>query len=353
MGLFSWLSGLFGRKKVKVPDKVVEFRNRPRAKGAATAQSRGDYGSSNRDYSPREESSAQQSASKDYFDLAGDRAEREKAKREAEEMAASQSPEEPEPAPAPAYDFGAQFDSKPAEAEPAPETAPSVEDDYSPLDLAREISGETETASETYQEPEYLKIDQTAGAFAEEQPVPAEESLIKTAEADSEKPGAIELGASVPPETAASEPETTAPEPEPEAEEIEPLAGGIIQDEHALETLDVETVEGQGTVTIERKRIETKTINVAGDPFDLVLYEYQNGTKAARVPRAAIEKMTEVAKQNNLKVLPRRQNAAIMAGRYLDVPRAQLQDLAEKEKYHLVDFTDTYYEICFGDLPEA
>ncbi len=343
MGLFSWLSGLFGRKKAKIPERVVEFRNRPRAKSAASAPDARD-----RDYAPQEEPVQQSASRTDYFDLAGDRAERERSTQseapapEPQETEYEIGPSE-EPASAPAYDIGEQEAVEPQEPEQA--SAPAPEDDYSPLDLAREI-GASAPAPEVYQEPDYLKIDQTAGAISSEEPEAAPQTFAP--------PPAPEPEPEPEPAPApAPAPEPAVRRPEPEIKEETQAVSASIDDEHALETLDVETVEGQGTVTIERKRIETKSINVAGEPFELALYEYQNGTKACRVPRAAIEKMTEVAKQNNLKVLPRRQNAAIMAGRYLDVPRSQLQELAEKEKYHLVDFTDTYYEICFGDLPEA
>lgn len=346
MGLFSWLSGLFGRKKANIPDRIVEFRNRPRAKSAGGPAAATFEPRERQQYMPREEVKPA-SGGKDYFDLAGDRAERERAAKEAE-AAASQpeqaymEPEEPEVSIESAAEVSVQAEG------PAPET----DDDYSPLDLAREISGGGESAPQTYEEPEYLKVDQSVGAIEQEAPsVEAEPDFGQTESA------VIELGGE-PAQQAEPEPVEAAPveEPKPAEPERAPdpeLAGGTIDDEHALETLDVETVEGQGTVTIERKRIETKTINVAGEPFELAIYEYQNSTRAVRVPRAAIDKMTDVAKANNLKVLPRRQNAAIMAGRYLDVPRAKLQELAEQEKYHLVDFTDTYYEICFGDLPQS
>jgi hypothetical protein len=199
----------------------------------------------------------------------------------------------------------------------------------------------------------YTPVSQEAGdeAAVEERaaPEPPKPSPIGAETVSSYVKEAPTSEAAEPKTQPAAESSGSKQEPSVDAEIAEEGEG--VSEEHLLDKLKAPTVEGANTVTLERKRVETKTINIGGEYFDIALYQYQNGTSAARVPRAAIEKMTDIAKQNNLKVLPRHQNAAIMAGRFLGIARAELQERAEKENYHLVDFTDTYYEICFGELP--
>ncbi|MEP0814068.1 MAG: hypothetical protein HRF49_05325 [bacterium] len=379
MGLFSWLGRLFGKKQSKIPAKIVEYRSRPGKQGSVRfsepkPSSTYTPSTSYTPRSPREKHQEPPAAERDLFDLAGDRAERRRAaEAKAREEAAAQEqaktdrwssapgaspfetdkrPEpEPEPEPQPdrwsspsgasPFETAAQPEKAP---EPEPATAPPPADDWSPLDLAREIKSAHPEAASAPAEASATSVDteEPVVELGGEAASPEELSAMGVT-VEEPKPEA----ATAPVEeayrpAASAEP---AAEPEPEHEEEE--------DSHLLDKIKVQTVEGAGTITIQRKRIETKSMNIGGETFEIAIFEYQNKSKAARVPRAAIEKMTEIAKQNNLKVLPRRQNAAIMAGRFLGVARVELQTRAEKEEYHLVDFTDQYYEISFDPLPEA
>ena len=401
MGFFSWLGSLFGKKqKAKIPEKVVEYRG-GRDKRAATQ--RAPY---ERSYVPPSSSETKQAPAgggRDLFELAGDRAAKRKDDEERAAKAAQASQPKPEPAPEPDPGFKpyvaaspqseSQFEPAPgppmagtAEPTPAPDprmagtvgTTSSSDDDYSPLDFAREIRPDAVSTpppigSEPVAvgEPEVeeaepvTELGASSGSSADdfsslgvtfepgfERPAPADEPAAEIASVSATEafepapaPDKIEAPTAAPTETAAPvAAPTTAPVEDGEE---------AVPEEHLLDRLKTPTIEGSDTVTLLRKRIETKAINIGGENFEIALYEYQNGTRAARVPRAAIEKMTDIAKQNNLKVLPRHQNAAIMAGRFLGIARAELQERAEKEKYHLVDFTDAYYEICFGDMPAA
>lgn len=332
MGLLSWLRGLFGGGRTTVPRKITEFRNRPTGGGGASVRYQRERsepapGSQVSDRGPLPESL-------EMFELAGDRAAHQ---RQAAEAAALERESEPEPEEEPEkkeyrdpFAIGDEMRQAGEEAphEPGEEEAAVAE--------AREPVAETEAPVE---EAEAVMVEEEAPA--PEKPVdgPSEEAAGKEeAEISAET-------AEVPVEEVEAEEEEPSPVDEPLAAIEEP------EDEHHLDTRDVKTVVGEATITIERKRLDTKTMNIGGTKHEIVLYEYQNGTKAARVPREAINQMTEIAKQNNLKVLPMQQNAAIMAGRFLGVPRSDLQDRAEKEEYFLVDFTDTYYEICFDPLP--
>ncbi len=391
MSFFSWLGSLFGgKKKTKIPTKVVEYKNRPSGSTARRSEpsERSYERASSQDYSPPTSSGG----GRDMFELAGDRAAK------AKEQQAAAPPPTPPPAPPPIeteFVDAPSFEDEPAPPDTAPtqpvETAPSIEDNYSPLDLAREIQGKaaptppTDIASDPVFHPDdayapeplqhYIPIEKAAPMEIEE-PEPQTYTIQSSDEGDESELESIGVKFNAEYEPQAAEPSDELPSPEPIIEpddEVEPLqiqeaasdapvAEAVTEaldepteaddpEARMLDKLKDQTVEGSTTITIERRRIETKSINIGGENFEIALYEYQNGTHAARVPRAAIERMTEIAKQNNLKVLPRKQNAAIMAGRFLGVPRAELQVSAEKEKYHLVDFTDTYYEICFGDLP--
>jgi len=416
MGFFDWLSGLFGKRKARIPDRVIEFKGRKSRKGAKSAHP--EYESS---YTQRVVKKDEPSPSdgRDLFELAGDRADKKRSEdaartREAAQAqeAVSEQPAEPAPATPPdPFKIGADEAPEPEPIEQAEPTQEQVaEDDYSPLDLARELKSEPdvdkpesdldvdddfpvahEVPRETeekpaFEEPEGDRRDalesldvkfepgfgdaETAEAEAAPQavdipepvavePSPAQEEAVEAA--DEEAIGAAPLISEAEPAAPVEEVTETAFEPvaAPEPEEAKELQEDVEEEEedededaHYLDRLKVQTVEGAGTITLERRRTDTKSINIGGESFEIALYEYQNGTRAARVPRAAIKKMTEIAKKNNLKVLPRKQNAAIMAGRFLGLPRAELQERAEKEDYHLVDFTDAYYEICFGSLPD-
>lgn len=304
MGLLSWLRGLFGGGRTTVPRKITEFRNRPTGGGGASVRyererSEPAPGSQVSDRGPLPESL-------EMFELAGDRAAHQ---RQAAEAAALER-----------------------ESEPEPEEEPEKKEYRDPFAIGDEMR---QAGEEAPHEP-----------GEEEAPAPEKPGEDPSEEAAGKEEAEISAEtAEVPVEEVEAEEEEPSPVDEPLAAIEEP------EDEHHLDTRDVKTVVGEATITIERKRLDTKTMNIGGTKHEIVLYEYQNGTKAARVPREAINQMTEIAKQNNLKVLPMQQNAAIMAGRFLGVPRSDLQDRAEKEEYFLVDFTDTYYEICFDPLP--